>query len=303
VTLLTEIIDGATGTASVPTLLRKLKVVAARTGSYKLAEWVNKELEGYQSADQLPEYRGPMEAMVLGHFVGIMGREAQNVPIPPSTFPEDMRESSLFVLRLFQPVAEIEEMAKQDHVDLAWPADAMRYYNYGIRTGIIKRVLQDDMALATAHRPLSRQVWIGVVDAVRNRILDLALELERVAPEAGQIDAPDQIRESVATVTNTYNFYGSSNVVVNSSDFKQSIKVERGDEDSLIDALRALGVNDAAISDLQAAIAADRDEAGGALQRKPGSRVRAWMAQASTQFGTGAAANLVAEAVKAFFSG
>ncbi|MEV4620217.1 hypothetical protein AB0J74_16110 [Asanoa sp. NPDC049573] len=300
-TLLAEVIDGAAGPADVSTLLRKLKVVASRTRSTKLADWVAKELEGYKNEDILPEYRGPVETIVLGHFVGMGNRQAQNVPIPPSTFPSDMRESSLFMLRIFHPVAQIADMAERDSVEFAWPADAMRYYNYGTATGIIHRVLQDDMALMTAHRPIMRQVWVGVLDAVRNRILDLALELERVAPEAGQGDATASAREKAAAVANTFNFYGTSNVAVGSTDFEQSVNVERGDERSLFEALRALGVMDSAISELRAALAADRSEAGTAPQREPGSRVRGWLAQASTQFGSGAAANLVAEAVKAFF--
>jgi hypothetical protein len=83
-TLLGEIIDGTSGTSSVPTLLRKLKVLAARTGSHKLAEWVTHELDGYPNADEVPVYRGPMETIVLGCVVGFAGNQAKNVPIPPS---------------------------------------------------------------------------------------------------------------------------------------------------------------------------------------------------------------------------
>jgi hypothetical protein len=64
-----------------------------------------------------------------------------------------------------------------------------------------------------------------------------------------------------------------------------------------------LEVSDSDIANLQVAIAADRDDAGGVVPAEPGSRVRAWLAEASTQFGTGAAANLIAAAVQAFFGG
>jgi hypothetical protein len=71
VTLLTEIIDAAIGDkTTVSTLLRKFKVLAARTETGRLAEWVGYELEGYSESSTLPGYRGPFEVPVLGHFVG-----------------------------------------------------------------------------------------------------------------------------------------------------------------------------------------------------------------------------------------
>jgi hypothetical protein len=303
VSLITEIIDGAASDASVPTVLRKLKIVAFRTGSVKLADWVTKELDGYASGDPIPTYRGPIGTIVLGHFTGIGGREAQNVPLPPSTFPEEIRESQLFMLNLHDSVASIEEMANKDHINMAWPSDAMRYYNSGVRSGTITRILVDDMMLASAHRPIMRHVFVGVLDAVRNRALDLALELEEVSAEVGQPDASAETRERAAGVANTFNFYGNSNVAVDSSHFEQSMTVQRGDLGSLTHALREIGVSDVAIADLRNAIAADADESGGAPRLAPGSRVKMWLAQATTQFGTGAAADLVAEAVKAYFGG
>lgn len=46
-TLLKDLLDGAAGdTVPVATLLRQLKIVAARTEAAPLADWVRHELEG-----------------------------------------------------------------------------------------------------------------------------------------------------------------------------------------------------------------------------------------------------------------
>ena len=177
-TLLSDIIDDATGDTPVNTLLRKLKVLGSRTGAGVLDEWVSHELNGYPGSANLPDYRGPLEAVVLGHFLGRFGAEMINVPIPPSTFPEDLRDGALFNFWFRQPVAEIEDMTRSDSINFPWPPDAVLYYNYSLRSGRIKRIVREDMSLATATRPVARQYFAAIVDAVRNRVLDLCLELE-----------------------------------------------------------------------------------------------------------------------------
>lgn len=284
------------------TLLRKLKVLSSRTGATRLGEWVTHELGGYQGAE-LPPYRGPIEAIVLGHFVGIGGSEMRNVQIPPMSFPKDMRESGLFVLRLGQALAEVEQLATKEFVNLAWPPDAVQYYNYGIHRGTIQRIVRQDMVLASAHRPVGREIFVGVIDGVRNRVLDLALELEQVVPEAGQPNAPEETKGKATDVVNTFNFFAPSNVAVSSSDFKQTIKVAAGDEQALMQALRSYGVAEQEIESLQQAIADDRAEVGGANPPQPGSRVLGWMAKVTSEIGTGTAVGLIVEAVKAFFGG
>jgi hypothetical protein len=56
---LTDIIDAATGeTVSIGSLLRMVKVLAARVETQVLLDWVDNELGGYRDAD-IPNYRGP----------------------------------------------------------------------------------------------------------------------------------------------------------------------------------------------------------------------------------------------------
>lgn len=215
-TLLTEIIDGASGeSVGVPTLLRKLKILGARTDTARLGEWVGHELDGYPDVSELPSYRGPFPTPVLGHFMGTFGSEMRNIPIPPSTLPEEIREGPLFAVRIPNSVAQIEEIASKPDAQFAWPADAVRYYNAGLASGRIDRVLSEDMLLAQAFRSMPRQIFVGVLDAVRTRGLDLALELERVAPQADEPGASPEDSGHARQTLNTYNFFGStSNVAI-----------------------------------------------------------------------------------------
>jgi AbiTii len=202
VTLLDDIVAGATGDKPVASLLRQLKVIASRTGSGKLAEWVDRELEGYASAEALPRYRGPFVVAALGHFIGPF-RELQNFAIPVTTFPEDMRNGPLFNYYATDSIAEVERRAADGGAKLVWSADAVRYYNWAVARGKGSRIVTDDLVLAGVSQPIPAPTLVGIVDAVRTRVLDLALELERSAPDVGQPDAAPETNAQASQVINT----------------------------------------------------------------------------------------------------
>ena len=114
-TLLDEVIQGASGTTPVAVLLRQVKVLSARTQTAELAAWVNHELNGYRADVDVPNYRGPFTILPLGHFVGPYGTEAKNVQIPPSTFPANLRDGSLFNVIFDQSIVQLEEWANSEH--------------------------------------------------------------------------------------------------------------------------------------------------------------------------------------------
>jgi hypothetical protein len=296
------VIEGAAGDAAVATLLRKLKIVASRSGAGRLADWVERELNGYTDDTDLPRYRGPFAVSVLGDFLGPFQSEMRNVQIPMLTFPEEMRKGSLFWHYILSPLAEVEAIAaKQDAITTAWSGDAIMYYNHGISAGEIRPVLQSGFVLAAAKRPISATLYIGAVDGVRNRVLDLALALEQEAPEAGQPGAGDDVNRKVAQVVNNFNFNGPANVAVDSHHIKQTIALPaQGDLDGLIAYLGSQGVTHHELDALREAGATDlaEDEAEG----QPGRwrRVRAWLACATTDVSTGTAAVVIGTAASAF---
>lgn len=300
--LLGELIDGAGGEeASVPSLLRKLKILASRTSTTSLSDWVGYELNGYPEGADLPEYRGPFEPALLGHFAGAYGREARNLSIPRYIFPDDMQDSPYLKLWLPQAVAQIEELAIAEHVNLAWPGDAVAYFNLQTQRGEISRILEPDMMLMAVNRPVPRHVYKGLLDTVRNRVLDLALSLEEVVPQAGQPGVGDETRRHAQQVIHNH-FHGSTgNVAIASHGFTQNHSLPAvGDEAGLMQHLEALGVTASALTELRKAISEDRNEAG-AESPGPGRRVVQWMGGLAFGAGTGASGDLIATALKSYF--
>ena len=306
-TLLEDLIDGSSGdSVPVATLLRKVKVLAARLKTVELAEWVDHELLGYPTGAQVPEYRGPFETEVLGNFSGPFGSGLQNYLIPSLGFPAEYRKGYLFNIQFLQPIAEIESLGGSDEpLQAPWPANAVVIINNMIQRGEVR--LYEGMGLQQAWRSISKNQLQAIVDSVRTRILELALSLEAIAPDAGQRDAstPDPARLQ-QIVTNVYG--GSPNIAVASSQFEQTVSLPaQGDLEALAELLSRLGVTDDEIEDLRSALDADNEtptpgELGVSTSSWLG-RVVARISTAGVDVMTGAGGALVAQAVISYLLG
>lgn len=289
-------------------LLRRVKVLAARVGAPELGEWADKELNGYQDLSELPSYRGPFQAHVLGHFTGPFQSGVRNAPIPPVTFPKEYREGQLFQITFGEPIAELEGLASHDKaLESPWPSDGLALTNMLIQQGDVS--LYEGMYLSQAWKVITPDQVRGVLDVVRNKILDLALRVEAEFPNAGE-DSP-RVAPDAGRITNIFNttVYGhSSNVAVGSSDFDQSTYLSPpSSDDELVDRLAGLGLDDDLLSELRSALIEDRQEAGGDLA-EPGPRVTSWLgkittlgAKAGGKVGAAASASIIAKLVLSYF--
>jgi len=300
VSLLRDIQDAAVdGSTDIATVLRKCKVLATRLGNEKFSKWVDAELSGYASVDDLPEYR-ILSVNSLGHFSGPFNSGLRNAPLPMSCVPEEFREGVRHSY-LTAPISNYVALINSDGDGTPqenWPADLVAYCQDKFVEG---------MALVSAWKLIPRNTLVGVVDTVRNRILSFVLEIEAVAPDAGEADPTTQriSSDQVGHVFNTYIAGSVQNLAAGSSDFTQSATsvVQQGDFDSLARHLAAFDVEAGDLEDLRVAIHTD------AAGSEPfGERVRAWMAgmvgkaaSGAWAVGLGAAGTLLGQALARYF--
>lgn len=257
---LSDIIDAATGDAiPVPTLLRMVKVLAGRTETAVLDDWVDNELGGYANDAPLPSYRGPFETQVLSEWSGPMSSILHNVPLPPSAFPEGLRAAGAFEVEFRESVSELARLSQAEGpLSYGWGTDAVGRINGEILGGRLRGVarIAPMHGIVSAHRLVSPALIGSVLDQVRTRVLSFTLDLERIAPDAGEpgvkINDPD-------TVTNIVNFiYGSGNTVaLGSPGAVQVGNVAAGDLEGLLTAVSALGLPSDQVAELRQAIEAD----------------------------------------------
>jgi len=92
--IISDILDQG---VSVSVILRKAKVLAAQLGSTELGEWASGELDGYDSFDDLPDYRKLTTAasgqwtngywMVNNHSVPMFKIENENIEKALTLYP------------------------------------------------------------------------------------------------------------------------------------------------------------------------------------------------------------------------
>ncbi len=217
----------------IASLLRKCKILAVRLGNSNLKNWVENELNGYQPAQNIPEYR-VYTVGCKGYFAGAFGRAMKNGDIPKSVVPEEIREQ-LFTAYLAQPVSSIESLIKESGggtVQEPWPSDV---------TAILGQQMYQGMNCLQAWKVIPVNGLVGTLDIIRNKVLNFALEIEAENPSAG--DAPINSNpipeEKVSQIFNTYISGHVQNVSTGGKNITQNAKIKSNPElfEKLIDAL------------------------------------------------------------------
>jgi len=184
-------------------LLRKCKVLAARLGNDDFKAWVDKELNGYPSKDELPQYR-VITVNSKGHFSGPFQSGLRNADIPMTCMPEALRET-LSHTYFTSPVAGLESLVrggKASSLSEPWNPDIVAHFGDSI---------YENMNCMQAWKVIPAPAIIAALDTIRTRILNFALEIEEQAPAAGEA-APNANPLPQERVSHIFNTYISGNV-------------------------------------------------------------------------------------------
>lgn len=179
--LLREIQDDAVNSnVKVSDLLRKCKILGYRLGNEDFKKWVEMELNGYSSNQELPKYR-MLEVQSKGDFIGVSGRRLINADIPTIFFPkkhhEDMKNSLLM-----NPIAEIEALINESYKEGNSPREP---WNSDFVVLFGKNIYQNYFCVQ-AWKEICVTQLIGIIDLIKTKILNFVLEIEVINPYAGE---------------------------------------------------------------------------------------------------------------------
>lgn len=284
---------------SVSDLLRKCQILAFRLKHEPFKQWVAHELNGYPDGSSLPPYRAEIHGQLKAQTAGPFGSGANNIEVPLSLIPESVRdEATRFAF--YQGVAVLESLVVgaraggQGTIHSPFPVDLAARIE----------ILEGHQTMRIWNEvPIS--IVSGILDQVRNRALNFALEIEAENPAAGsrrgetkQDDPPIPLARA-DVIFQTVIQGGQVAIGPNAS---LQVEVVPGDRESLMHYLEGLGVSDSDRADLRAALDEDatEDDSG----RRPGKRVSAWLgrigltlASSGGRVSEGTVAGLIAAAV------
>jgi hypothetical protein len=246
-------------------------ILAYQVKNESFKHWLDKELDGYDSDDVLPDYR-LLNSISRGLFLGPMGAQINNQPLSLHVLSEKDREK-LMQVRLTQPIASYDAKPdKGSDAQIPWSPTLTAKYQSKFYEGY---------ALNRAWQEIPGSCLIGLLETVRNRVLRFALELrddlKQVGDKVESVPAA-QIQQSV--VNHIYN----GNVVVagQAAEFQQvqNTSIVQNDLHGLLTALKELGLAEADVVELEHAV---KNDGGKSL----GARTAAWLKQLPSALGRG----------------
>lgn len=271
--LLDKIIELATdSTQSLSVLLRQCVVLGHELKNDSLKEWANQELKGYAEPESVPQYR-IVRASASGRFrAGYMFPEITR-PLPSSVLDAEHRRFAQTVY-LAEPVSSYENNLKQAQgmptgkFVYQWSADMVAHYQHDFIEG---------HALFMAYQEVPIGVIAGLLDMIRTRVLNMALEIKS---EIGESDAdlkkvapnPNKA-ERVNSIVVNHIFGGTVFIGEQQNVSIQNIAV--GNWQDLKKALLATGIQEGEVAELSQAIEQDG--------KTFGARVKDWVSRNATK--------------------
>lgn len=195
-----------------PSLLRKCKILAYRLGSDEFKTWIENEISGYKSKEELPDYR-ILKVQSKGHFSGMFGKQLKNAPIPMYTIPEDFRES-LSHSYVCSSISAIENLAKNNTLEEIWDSDLVAVFG---------RNIYQDMVALEIKKIIPVHCMVEILDEVKNRVLNFVLELEKEDPNINDSkdNKPNLSNDTLTQIFHTTINGTVQNLATGSHDFKQ----------------------------------------------------------------------------------
>jgi hypothetical protein len=293
--LLDKIVELATDTDKpLSTLLRQCVVLGHELKNESLKKWANQELNGYTDPETMPEYRIVLAA-AMGTFNAGYAFPTITRPIPGGAMKEHHRWAAETV-RLGEPVSAYEnnlKSAEGGSLAYQWSGDMVAYY---------QRRFMPGHALLAAWQEVPLGVVAGLLDTIRTRVLNLALDIKS---EIGESDADlrkiglnSEKAEKVNHIVINH-IYGDT-VFVGDRQTIDTLNIAVGDWQDLRKALLAVGIQERDIGELSHAIEQDG--------KKFGTQVKDWICRNATkvfdkglQAGASIGTTLLAEYIKRHF--
>jgi len=259
------------GEQPLPDILRKCLLLGHELKNDQLKTWANQELNGYESGQDVPEYR-IIPASAKGNFIGPFHAQYNSHVIPSVALEKNHREFAERVYLRQSVSAYVDVLKARDanptggSISFPWNANMIVYYQ--------DKLMEGGFICHAAWQEISAGALAEVLDTVRNRTLNMALQIK---DELGSSYTNLRNIESGETATKIQsiifqNTGGNTTVAFGQAKVDASqhqIVITVGDRQALDEALTGAGLEKQDLDTLTEAIEGDGD--------KPGNKVHEWI--------------------------
>lgn len=237
--------------------LLKTKVLASRLKNMELLQWVDSELNGYRSDDQLPRYRIYESTIVCSwangnRMTGIT--QGQNMYLQTRGYSKVL-DDYFSTFPFHDSISTLESFkSNKDNTTLSIPLSL----NY---CGILAEKIQKQgnylFAIISASKTISATIVETILSVVRSKLLDFMLKLDEEfghVTDLTDLNDKNKMNKVINTIMNNNIITGNGNVLNNGNNNEINYVVEKYDFDSLEKKLQENEVSAEDISELKAVI-------------------------------------------------
>ncbi|NDV28580.1 hypothetical protein [Desulfovibrio sp. JC010] len=288
--------------ANLGPILLKLRFLASRLGSNDLADWINYESEGYPKNVEVPPYR-TTDLTYRGTFSGPFGSGIQNAQIAPYIIEKYAGESWVkYSIR--ESIATIDDLAKQSKEG----GGSLRIDASDLIL-LMQNKIYEGYACNEIIASISCSALSNIQQAVKNKILELTIELEKSVPESVNITFGARSNKDVdsnkVTHISQQIIYGDVTNAVSGTNSSLTNNLPEGDIQALIDHFRHAGINTKDATELAGIMQNDTPES---TEEPLGTRTKQWLtsnldkaAKGAWKIGFTAANSLITEAALKYY--
>ncbi|MBX5058988.1 AbiTii domain-containing protein [Rhizobium lentis] len=260
--------DAVNDTTPVSTLLRKVLVLASNLDIDVLEYWVKYEMNGYPSDVDVPEYR--QIKMSFKWSGGNIAYQVKGMAIATAAVAHATGIKDIHIFRCRQAIGTIgiEGVTSTSTLQVG-----MQNYMHHLSG----KAIDESYEIYNLWGEFAASHVFGIIDAVRNRVLDFVLTLKKQYPTAGEVDGMTTKEPDVGnTVQHIFNttINGNAGVIGNANHSTVNFNVNHGNLQDLRKQLTAHGINATDLAELEGALADEPNLADG---KSFGPKVGAWL--------------------------
>ncbi len=281
-------------------VLLKLRLLAAKLGSDILEEWVKYESEGYPHEIDVPSYR-VAKVSYRGTFLGVLGCGVKNAQIPPYLIKKYAGDSWV-KYKIRDGIATVEEIVKEIKGGKTFGLDASNLIP------LLQGEIYENLSCNEIRASFASTSFYEIKQTVRNRILELTIELEKSVPGAINVDfspsVPDKKETEQVQQLSQQIIYGNvNNAVVSSGSI--SVAITERDSESFIKYLVEAGILKSDASELAKIMETENPKS---TEEPFGEKTQKWIANnikkavdGTWEIGMSAASKVLTEAAIKFY--
>ena len=279
--------------------LIKTKVLLHQIGHKELVPWVNKELNGYDDIEELPEYRIVSAEVLVNASNGAY--DVSSHPVPLGHLDDEFR-NTIERGRMPQSLTVIETFSKSEgNLTSSIPME---------NNGLLGQGLANGYVVQRAWSVIPNTSASNILMQVRSRLLDFVLEL---SSELSDVNSPNEAKQKASQfdTANLFNntIFGDNTTIVVGSENTQTVtnQITKSDFSALRDTLTENGVSEDDVKSLEVAIEDDSSVIN-LKKNEFGPQVKLWLQNmlskainASWQIELGVASSLLATALNSYY--